>query len=239
MKSLLLALLLLPAVAVAQPAPKPPTLADLSKKAVDVLRVLHDRGADLYNGGDAPGAVKVYQTALGAVSPFVAHHPAIQKAIADGLAEADKADGDRAKAFKLHEVIEQVRTDLRAEAKKLEADPVPKTPDPVVPPKPKDPDPMPKDPPPAPTALSGVVTLKGKPLAGADVVVVSLTLPAPRVFLAKTDAEGKYAFATLPPAEYVVIVTGAGVPAKYQTTDTSGLRATVKAGGTTADLNLQ
>ena len=115
MKSLLLALLLLlPAVAIAQPAPKPPTLADLSKKAVDVLRVLHDRGADLYNAGDAPGAVKVYQTALGAVSPFVAHHPAIQKAIADGLAEAEKADGDKAKAFKLHEVIELVRADLRA-----------------------------------------------------------------------------------------------------------------------------
>ncbi len=236
MKSLLLALLLLlPAVAVAQPAPKPPTLADLSKKAVDVLRVLHDRGADLYNAGDAPGAVKVYQTALGAVSPFVAHHPAIQKAIADGLAEAEKADGDKAKAFKLHEVIELVRADLRTEAKKLDAEPMPKSPDP----KPKDPDPKPKEPQPAAPILQGVVTLKGKPLAGADVVVVSLNLPAPRVFLAKTDAEGKYQFATLPPAEYVVIVTGAGVPAKYQTTDTSGLRATVKAAGATMDWGLQ
>ncbi len=240
MKSLLLALLiLLPAVAVAQPAPKPPTLADLSKKAVDVLRVLHDRGADLYNAGDAAGAVKVYQTALGAVSPFVAHHPAIQKAIADGLAEAEKADGDKAKAFKLHEVIELVRADLRTEAKKLDAEPVPKTPDPT--PKPKDADPKPKDLDPKPVApvLLGVVTLKGKPLATAEVTLVSLTLPTPRAFTAKTDAEGKYQFATLPPAEYVVIVTGAGVPAKYQTTDTSGLRLSVKAGGATVDLSLQ
>ena len=234
MKLLLPALLLLlPAVADAQPPAKPPTLADLNKAAVDILRDMHDRGRELYNSGDAAGTLRVYQTALGTVKPFVAHHPAIQKVIDDGLAEAAKADGDKAKAFKLHEVIEQVRADLRTETKKLGA--APKSPDPVVPPKPKDP----VVPPTPMAALSGVVALKGKPLAGAEVAVVTLDVPAPRVHVAKTTTDGKFAFDTLPPAEYVVIITGAGVPTKYQTTDTSGLRATVKAGGTTLDLNLQ
>lgn len=235
-KSLLPALLLLPAVALAQPQPaaKPPALAELNKRAVDVLRDMHDLGRDFYNAGDAVGTLRVYQTALRTVSPFVAHHPAIQKAIADGLAEADKLDGDKAKAFRLHEVIEQVRTDLRAEAKKLEAEP--KTPEPATP---KDPPATPKDPTPAKVALAGVVTLKGKPLANGEVTLVSLNLPAPRVFTAKPDAAGKYEFVTLPPAEYAVIVTGPGVPTKYQTTDSSGLRATVKAAGATLDWNLQ
>ncbi len=228
MKSLLPALLLLvPAVAVAQPPAKPPTLADLNKAAVDILRDMHDRGRELYNSGDAAGTLRVYQTALGTVKPFVAHHPAIQKAITDGLAEAANADGDKARAFKLHEVIEQVRADLRTETKKLEAGP--KTPDPVVPPKP----PAPK------AALSGIVMRAGKPLAGAEVVVVSLNVPAPRVHVAKTAADGKYVFDTLASGEYVVIVTGAGVPAKYQTTDTSGLRAKVTAGGTAMNWELK
>jgi hypothetical protein len=107
-----------------------------------------------------------------------------------------------------------------------------------MPPMPKDP-PMPKEPLVAKAALIGVATLKGKPLANADVTIVSLNLPAPRVFTAKTDADGKYAFATLPPAEYVVIVTGAGVPAKYQTTDSSGLRITTTVSGAALGLNLQ
>lgn len=232
-KSLLPALLLLPSLAVAQtqpqPAPKPPTLIELNKRAVDVLRELHDTGRELYNSGDATGTLRVYQTALAAVKPFVAHHPAIQKAIADGLTEADKLDGDKAKAFKLHEVIEQVRADLRTESKKLDT----VTPEPVQP-TPKDPPPMPK------MALVGVVTLKGQPLPNGEVTLVSLNLPVPRVFTAKTDADGRYQFPFPPPAEYAAIVTGAGVPAKYQTTNSSGLRVSVGANPPTVlDLNLQ
>lgn len=236
MKSLLLLLLLLPTVAIAQPKsdppPKPPTLSELNKRAVDILRDMHDAGRDFYNAGDAAGTLRVYQTALRTVAPFVAHHPAIQKAIADGLVEAEKLDGDKARAFKLHEVIEQVRADLRAAIRKLDEEPTPKPKDPV--------EPKPKDPPVAKAALSGVLTFRGKPpMAGAEVTIVSLNLPAPRVFTAKTDAEGKFTFATLPPAEYAVIVTGAGVLAKYQTTDTSGLRITLPLSGEGLKLELK
>ena len=258
-------LLFLPlSVAVAQPPAKPPTLIDLNKQAVEALRVQHDRGADLYNAGDAGGAVKVYETALGTVSAFLAHQPVIQKTIGDGILDARKADGDKARAFKLHEVVEQVRTDLRAETKKLEAEP--KKPDPVAPPaKPKDPpvkpteppvkpkvppvkpkEPMPKDPPVKPTEpptpkpeLSGVITLKGQPLAGADVVIATLNQAEPRVFVTKTGPDGKYAFAKLPTGDYVVVVQSARVPAKYQTTDTSGLRAKITAGGIVNDFDLK
>lgn len=230
MKHLLpVVLLVLPAVAAAQPQPpaKPPTLAELNRKVVDILRAMHDRGADLYNAGDASGAVKVYQTALATVTPFVSHHPAILKAITDGLADAEKGDGEKAKAFRLHELIEQVRADLRAEVKKLEEA---KKPDPVPP---KDPPSVPKP------ALSGIVTLKGQRLVGVEVTVVSLNLPVSRVFTAKTGGDGKYDFGVLPPAEYAVIVTGGGVPAKYQTTDTSGLRAKVKGDYTEIDFKLE
>ena len=236
-------LLLLPmSVAVAQPPAQPPTLIDLNKQAVEALRVQHDRGADLYNAGDGAGAVKVYETALGTVSAFLAHQPGIQKTITDGMLDARKADGDKARAFKLHEVIEQARTDLRTETKKLEAEA--KKPDPVAPPvKPAEPPAKPKEPPAKPKepmpALSGLVVLKGQPLAGADVLVVSLNQVEPRVFVAKTGPDGKYAFAKLPPADYVVTVADARVPAKYQTTDTSGLRAKVTASGTALDLKLE
>lgn len=235
----LLPLLLLPVtVAVAQPPAKPPTLAALNTVAVEVLRVQHDRGADLYNAGDAAGAVKVYETALGTVSAFLPHHPAIQKTITDGMLDARKADGDKAKAFKLHEVIEQVRADLRTETKRLEAEAKKSTPvDPPV--KPKDPPVKPKEPMTPKPALSGTVMLKGKPLAGADVVIASLNQAEPRVFVTKTGPDGKYSFDKLPPAEYVVVVQGAQVPAKYQTTDSSGLRAKVTPGGTAMDLELK
>lgn len=246
MKHLLPLLLLPAAVAVAQPPAKPSAFPDLNKLAVEVLRVQHDRGADLYNAGDAAGAVKVYETALGTVSPFLAHHPAIQKAIADGMLDARKADGEKVRAFKLHELIEQVRADLRTETKKLEDEA--KKPTPVAPPvKPKDPPmPKPKDPPvkpknppvPPKAALSGVVTLKGKPLPEGEVVVVSMNVPAPRVSVAKIE-NGTYTFPVLPPGEYVVVLQGALVPAKYQTTDTSGLRATVAVSGNTLDLKLE
>lgn len=82
------------------------------------------------------------------------------------------------------------------------------------------------------SSISGKVTLAGKPVAKADVVLVSLTLPKPRVFSATTKNDGTYAMAeSVPPAKYVVIVTGKDVPAKYATTTTSDLTIEVKDGG--------
>jgi hypothetical protein len=224
--------------------PPPVPTAELDKVAVEVLKDLHNRGADLYNVADAGGAMRLYEGTLRTVVPFLAHRPTVQKAIADGLADALKLDGAKAQAFRLHEVIDAVRSDLKAVMK---ADAEGKQPSPTLdpkktePPPEKKPDPTPPQPP-APTvgALTGVLTLDGKPLK-ADVTLVSLTLPQPRVFTAVADAEGKFAFpAELPPANYAGMVSAApGVPAKYQSVMTSGLQVGVKAGPQTVDLKLQ
>jgi hypothetical protein len=224
--------------------PPPPALrhADLDRLAVEVLKDLHNRGADLYNAADAAGALRLYEGSLRAVAPFLAHRPRVQAVIADGLADTLKLDGTKAQAFRLHEVMEQARAELKA-AMKADEDgkpapmPEPKKPDPTPEPKKSEPKPVPSV-----GSLTGVVTLGGKPLAKVDVTIVSLTLPAPRVFTATTDDAGKFAFpAELPPADYAAMVTGGGdkVPAKYRSTMTSGLQVVVKAGEQTTDVKLQ
>ncbi len=238
-------LLLTSFVVAADPPPaKPLTPADLDKLAVDTLRAVHDRGADLYNAADAPSAYRLYEGALLTVSPFLAHRPAVQKVIADGLTEVGKTDGVKARAFRLHEIIELVRGELRKEIKKTEAEVKKPDADPpqqrVLPPTP----PKPADPPkPTTGTLSGVVTLDGKPVAGATVTVVSLDLPASRVYTAVTDEAGKYTFAQeLPASKYAVMVTpdGAGkVPAKYRSTQTSGLTVAVTGGPAVGNLALE
>ncbi len=212
--------------------------AELDRLAVEVLKDLHNRGADLYNSADASAALRLYEGSLRAVGPFLAHRPKVQAVIADGLAEAAKLDGAKAQAYRLHEVMEQARAELKA-AMKADADAKP-----APMPEPKKPDPKPEPPKPAPPAvgsLTGVLTLDGKPLAKADVTVVSLTLPSPRVFTTTADAAGRFAFpAELPPATYAVMVTGAtAVPAKYQSTRTSGVEVVVKAGEQSANVKLQ
>ncbi len=226
----------------AHAADPPPstTHADLDKAAVEVLKDLHNRGADLYNAADAPGAMRLYEATLRAVGPFLAHRPKLQAVMSDGLADAAKLDNAKAQAYRLHEVIDQVRNDLKA-AVAAEAEPKPG--ERKTDPKPGDPKSAPKPPePPSVGSLGGVLTLDGMPLGKADVTLVSLALPTPRVFTATADAGGKFAFpAELPPATYAVMVTGGAKPppAKYRSTMTSGVELVVKAGPNTADVNLQ
>ena len=106
-----LCILALPVLA-ADPKPNP----EADKFAIESLKDVHNRGADLYNGADAPGARAMYEGALRTIAPFLGHHPKIQKIIDEGLAAALKLDGAKAQAFKLHEVIEQVRGELKAAA---------------------------------------------------------------------------------------------------------------------------
>jgi hypothetical protein len=212
-------------------AQSPPTLAELEKRAVDVLRDVHNRGAELYNRGDAAGCYRMYEGALVAVRPFLAHRSAVLKTLDDGLADVAKSpDGVKVQAFRLHELIEQVRADLKGEAKKTE--PVSKAP-------PRK-DSAPAKPPAAKTGqVKGLVTLDGKPLAAAEVTIVTLDLPRPRVFTAKVT-NGAYAFADeLPVGKYVLIVAGKGVPEKFGTTLTSGLRVEVAGGASNLNLDLK
>lgn len=202
----------------------------LDQTAVEVLKDLHNRGADLYNAADAVGALRMYEGALRTVTPFLAHRPKVQKTIEDGLADAFKLEGAKAQAFRLHEVIDQVRTDLKAAIK---ADAEAKPPTPTDPPKPE-PKPEPKV-----GALAGTLTLAGKPVAEGAITLVSLSLAIPRVFTA-TVADGKFAFpAELPPATYAVMVSGAGIPDKFGSTMTAGLEVEVKGGEQVWDAELE
>jgi hypothetical protein len=239
-----LLLALLPAPARADD-PKLPTAAEFDKLVVDALRDVHNRGADLYNTTrDFEGAYRLYQGGLVAVRPLLAHRPEAQKLISDGLAAADQESSAARRAFKLHETIEAVRKHLkdagRASAKgpnlkkETEGAPMPKEKvkgkEPGTPPKKGS----------AAVGLAGKVTFRGKPLAAAEVALVSLDLPEPRVFTAKTGEDGSYTITeALPPSRYVVTVAAKDVPEKYKTTTTSGLVLDVKTGANAGDLNLQ
>jgi outer membrane biosynthesis protein TonB len=244
----------------------------------DALRDVHNHGADLYNQAkDYAGAYRVYEGALKTVRPLMAHRPATQKTIEEGLAAAGRETDAAKKAFALHEAIEKVRADLKDAAKatapknptpsattpepKKTTTPEPKkitTPEPkkTTTPEPKKtvtPDPA-KSVEPAPTAkkgaaagagVRGVVTYKGQPLGNADLLFVSLDRPAPVAMAAKSGADGTYAVPALAPGRYAVTVVATAngkalLPARYATTDTSGLTVTVPAGGgATFDISLQ
>jgi hypothetical protein len=254
-RALLVPLLLALFGVAARPAdpPRPVAPADLDKIAVEALRDVHDRGADLYNAADAAAAQKLYEGGLRVVAPFLAHRPKVQAVIADGLAEVARIKGAKEQAYRLHEVIEQVRADLKAEIKRADGE---KKADPGSPPQPdKKPDggqraespQSPAEPPPPPKpvvgTLAGRVVLDGRPLEGCSVTLVSLDLPHPRVFTAAATDTGAYRFADpLPAGNYAAMVTDGGavkLPARYQSVMTSGLAVAVKGGQNTADLELQ
>jgi len=218
----------------------------LNKAIVASLRDAHDRGADLYNmAKDYAGAYRLYEGALVAVRPLLAHRPAVQKMIEEGLTAAARDPDVARKAFLLHETIEKVRADLKGtgvapkpavEPKKL---PETKKPKETTTPKPKAKE---KTEPAAKggATVSGKVTLSGKPLAEGEVMFVSLDQKAPRVVTAKVK-DGDYAAKGLPPGKYAVAVSGekAKVPAKFAMIDTSALRVEVKAGANMLDFDLK
>ncbi len=214
------------------------TATQLEQAVADVLKEVHNRGADLYNRGDPAAAYRMYEGGLSSVRPFVAHRPAVLKAIEDGLNETAKGDNAKVQAFRLHELIEQVRADLKAEiARAAEAKPTPVE----TPAKPAD---TPKEPVNATlkafVPVEGALTFQGKPLPATDVTLVSLDQKVPRVFTATTTDGGTFAFAdALGSGQYAVMVTGKGVPAKYTSVATSPLRTVVSASQASAiDLRL-
>ena len=214
-----------------QPGAKPVAEGDLDRIAVEVLKEMHNKGAELYNAGEPSGCLKIYGTALLTVKPFLKHRPSIQKSIDAGIAEVEKADGLKLQAFKMHELIEKIRADL-----------LPGTEKPAVPERPVAPQ---------PSTLSGTLTLDGKPYSGVTVAIAG----GKRAFAATTDSEGNFTIAdSIPPGAYAVVVTGpvlfpalerksprdpgttfyleTGVvpPAKYQSTETSGLVVSIGPG---------
>lgn len=232
-------------------APAADPVPGLDRTAVDVLKDVHNRGAELYNRGDAAGCYRMYEGALTTVRPFLAHRPAVQKVIADGLAEVAGENDPKAQAFRLHEVIEQVRASLKEEMKKPAAEAKAESPKPAPKPgTPKADTPAPEGEPkkvgPKPGAalaaggtLGGTVTLDGQPLDRATVMMVSLTLKEPRVFTAETMG-GVYEIGTpVPAGQYAISVSGPKVPAKYQELGKGGIRLDVKPGPGKLNIDLR
>ena len=68
-----------PAGGGANPVPK--AQADHDQIVVSILKEVHNRGAELYNRGDAAGCYRMYEGALVTVKAFLTHRPAVQKVI--------------------------------------------------------------------------------------------------------------------------------------------------------------
>jgi outer membrane biosynthesis protein TonB len=249
--------------------PKLPDVKAFDKAVIDSLREVHNKGADLYNtSSDHAGAFRIYQGALEAVRPLLAHRPVAQKIIDSGLASAAKEGDIDRKAFVLHETIESVRKQLKVangfenapakkpeEKKPEEKKPEEKKPEDKKPGNKEEKKPVEKKPEekkpaekkeaaPMPKAKGdagsgGKVMVAGKPLAAGEVTAVSTTLPVPRVFTAPVK-DGAFRFAeAIPAGRYRAIVTGAGVPAKYHTVTTSGLVLEFASSPANIDLDLK
>jgi hypothetical protein len=123
--------------------------AAFDRLVVDTLRDVHNFGADLYNTSrDYAGTYRLYHGALLTVRPLLSHRPAVQQRIDQGLQEVEREPTVAHKAFRLHVVIEDVRSEL----KKTAAAPKPpeKKPDTSLPPQTTEKKPQDKAPPPQP-----------------------------------------------------------------------------------------
>jgi hemoglobin len=76
------------------------------------LKEVIDRGAALYNSGDWSGCYRLWEGALLAVRPLLAHHEKLQQSITAHLATAERNPYMNQRAFVLREVLDQIRTEV-------------------------------------------------------------------------------------------------------------------------------
>lgn len=86
----------------------------VDKALIDSLRIVHDRGGDLYNAGDHAAGYRMYQGGLLVAKGLLGHRPSLVRMIDEGMAAADKQSTVAKRAFQLHELIEKVRTELQS-----------------------------------------------------------------------------------------------------------------------------
>lgn len=244
MRYLLIAVSVGCCLAIPAPAQEPKSL---DRQVSDALRDVHDRGADLYNSGDVTGGYRVYQGGLVVARGMLGHRSDLQKLIADGLAAAERQPAVARRAFMLHELIEQVRGELRVGAKKG-SEPL------TIPPREVKPGTKPETKPGLKPAAGvgevsggvvGRVLWQNNPVAGVEVTFVTYGLLNPRVYETTTGSKGVYTIADLPPGKYIVLISPGPnaevkkLPERYATSTTSPLRMDVKGGGEKLDFVLQ
>jgi len=236
---------------------------EIDKQLFDLLKEIHNQGADLYNLGDAVGSYRLFQGSLKTVRAVLIYRPADQKFIDDILADAAKRGSVQLRAFALHESIEKLRARLRIgpnetedkkEPEKLSTprELKPETKEPVdkpLPPKETEPapekKPVPKAPPlPPPDGVSGRIYWQGQPVTAIEVAFVSRGVLDIRVVEGASNAEGQYALEGIVPGKYTVLLTAPrnrkpALPERYATATTSPLIVDVKGGGDSLDFFLQ
>jgi truncated hemoglobin YjbI len=117
----------------------------------DALKEMHNKAADLYNGGDPNGCYRMFQGGLLTARSLLGHRPDLQQAIDQGLQAADQQASIALRARALHDTIESVRTKLKPPAAAKPAEPA-GTPTPSIPQTPPPPPSSPANPPPVPPA---------------------------------------------------------------------------------------
>jgi truncated hemoglobin YjbI len=145
--------------------------AALDRLVADALKEMHNKAADLYNGGDPNGCYRMFQGGLITVRPLLAHRPDVQQLIDQGLQAADRQAAIALRARGLHDTIEAIRGKLKPPAAPKPADPggtpTPSLPQPTV--LPPSPPPGPSLPmPPASPAPAAVADKLWKRLGGED-----------------------------------------------------------------------
>lgn len=84
------------------------------------LRDVINRGREYYNDGDPSACFYMFQGALQVTRASLAHRPELQKAIAEGLAEAERQPDMRRRAWVLRGVLDKVRAEIRTETAKVD-----------------------------------------------------------------------------------------------------------------------
>jgi hypothetical protein len=210
----------------------------LDRQISDALREVHDEGGELYNAGDRAGGYRMYQGGLLFAKSLLGHRPELQRTITNGMKKAEAQPAVDRRAFMLHELIEQVRKELKnAPGKPGEHLTVPPR---EVKPKVQDPKPSAgvselKD------GVIGRVVWQGAPVANVDVTFVSLGILPPRVYEGSTGAQGVYVLAEVNSGRYVVLISSRAqrLPERYATSTTSPLVIDVKGNGEKLDFMLQ
>lgn len=100
---------------------KKPETEPLSRSAIDGLlyanlRDVINHGAILYNSGDWNGCYRLYEGALMSVRPLLGHHRDLQKAIDDGITNAQQDPMLFRRAFVLRKILDRLRADLKGVA---------------------------------------------------------------------------------------------------------------------------
>ena len=90
---------------------------DADQQLSVVLRDVINRGREYYNNGNPAACYFMFHGSLQVAIPSLEHRPELQKAVRDGLAEAEANPDMRQRAWMLRTVLDKVRTGLKSEAR--------------------------------------------------------------------------------------------------------------------------